>query len=121
MKSLIFAITIGLFFIILSPNLSLAQKAATPTQTWNGQLEITNETGVKDIGGVASKVIVWLLAVIAMVAAIVIIYAGILLVFNGGSEARVAQAKITLQWAIIGLVVAIGAFALVSIIQGVFN
>lgn len=121
MKYFTLTLAIGLVFIILSPNLSLAQKPATPTQTWNGQLEITNETGVKDIGGVATKIIVWLLAVIAMVAAIVIIYAGILFVFNGGSEARVAQAKITLQWAIIGLVVAIGAFALVSIIQGVFN
>lgn len=139
MKLLFSAISLGLLIVVITPNLTLAQlsdppatststRTATSTATrtppapsWNGQISITNKSGVNDIGGVASKVIVWLLAVIAMVAAIVIIYAGILLVFNGGNEARIKQAKTTLTWAIVGLVVAIGAFALVSIIQGVFS
>lgn len=90
-----------------------------PTPDWDGTIEITNRTGgANDLMTIALKVINWMLLIIAMAATIMIIYAGIMLVFNGGNESRVAQAKSTLTWAIIGLVVAIGAFALVSIIQG---
>jgi len=67
---------------------------------------------------IALKVINWMLLIIAMAATIMIIYAGILLVFNGGNESQVSKAKSTLTWAIVGLVVSVGSYALVSIIQG---
>lgn len=115
--------------VFAQPDLPSVPTTQTPTSTstttqqtpWDGNIKIINETGETDIGGVATKIIIWMLAIIALIATVVIIYAGILLIFNGGSEARVAKAKTTLIWAIVGLAVAIGAFAIVNIIQGVLG
>ncbi len=119
----------------LVATLSVAESDAPPTPTptptptpaprepfkWDGNISITNNSSSGDLVGVISRIILWLLGILALVAAIIIIYAGILLVFNGGNEKRVTQAKSTLLWAIIGLVVSIGAFALVNIIQQVLG
>lgn len=126
MKQLLFATIFALSIAMFVPSLALAQPAdpgptPSPTSTWDGKIDIKDNITETNLDGFASKLIIWSLGVIALVATIIIIYAGILLVFNGGSEARVAQAKRTLTWAIIGLAVAVGAFAIVSIIQGVFS
>ncbi len=84
---------------------------------WEGSLDITNPSGAGDISELITKLINWLLLIIAMVATIVIIISGIMLVFNGGSESTIKKAKTTILWAVIGLVVSIGAFALVNIVQ----
>jgi len=96
-----------------------APTSVDPTPDWDGTIEITNRTGgAQDLMTIALKVINWMLLIIAMAATIMIIYAGILLVFNGGNESQVSKAKSTLTWAIVGLVVSVGSYALVSIIQG---
>ncbi len=114
--------------------LQVQEKDPTPTPTPGGQpndklpyndvisdgLSIKNPSNQTDVTGLATKLINWLLLIIAMVAGIMIIYSGLMLVFNGGDQARITKAKSTLQWAIVGLVVAIGAFALVNIIQSIF-
>lgn len=129
MKNIFIALFLSLTFFA-SPAVALEQpsgQAPAASQTlapqfdWDGNLNITNNTGEQNIGGIATKLINWMLAVIALVATIVIIYAGVQLVFNAGNERRVAQAKTTLIWAIIGLVVALGAFAIVNIVQGVLS
>ncbi|HMQ01934.1 MAG TPA: hypothetical protein PKD79_02600 [Candidatus Doudnabacteria bacterium] len=83
-----------------------------------GVLTINRPSSYSDLPGFFSRVINWLLMIIAMIASIMIIYSGIMLIFNGGNETRVAKAKSTLTWAVVGLIVTIGAIALVSIIQG---
>lgn len=113
-----FTMTLGLPGMVVAYN---EAQAATATFQWDGKLNITNNTGRTDIAGIASKLITWLLAIIALVSTIMIIYAGLLMVLNAGNEARIRQAKSTLIWAIIGLVVAIGAFAIVTMIQGVLS
>lgn len=84
---------------------------------WEGSLSIKNPSNSGDISELITKLINWLLMIIAMAATVVIIYAGVMLVFNQGNESRIKSAKTTLTWAIIGLVVAVTAFALVNIIQ----
>lgn len=131
MKLFLTALIISFSTLVFMPTVALAQPedvpptgtipAPTPQSTWDGKIVIEDNIEETNIGGIATKIIIWLLAVIALVATVIIIYAGILLVFNGGSEARVAQAKKTLTWAIVGLIVAIGAFAIVNIIQGVLK
>jgi hypothetical protein len=94
---------------------------AAPAFVWDGNINITDPTGDGQIGPVLTKIINWFLLVISLVAIIVMIYAGLLLVFNRGNEAQITKAKTTLIWAVIGLVVALGSFALVYLIQGVLS
>ncbi len=84
---------------------------------WEGTLTIKNPSGKTDITELITKLINWLLLIIGMVATVVIIISGIMLVFNGGNESTIKTAKTTIIWAVIGLVVSIGAFALVNIVQ----
>ncbi len=108
--------------ILVSPAVTLAQDSGSKIdiEKWDGSINITkNSSG--NITEIISRVILWLLGVLALVATVVIIYAGVLLTLNAGNEKRVAQAKSTLLWAIVGLVVAIGAFALVNIIQQIIG
>jgi hypothetical protein len=94
---------------------------APPAFDWDGTIHITDPTGDGQIGPVLTKIINWFLLVISLVAIIVMIYAGLLLVFNRGNEAQITKAKTTLVWAVIGLVVALGSFALVYLIQEVLK
>ncbi len=134
MKKSLFKIKIlTLLFVgsVIAPHLVSAQLQPSPTATataspttqfdWDGKISITNNTGKNDIADVIGKLILWLLGIIALVATIMIVYAGVMFVFNAGNEKRVTQAKNTLIWAIIGLVVSIGAFALVNIVFGVLG
>ncbi len=84
-------------------------------------LTIDNPSNEEDVTGIVAKIINWLLLIVAMLSAVMIIYAGLLLIFNGGDESRAAKGKTTLIWAVIGMVVALGAFAIVNIIQGLLG
>ena len=84
-------------------------------------IKIENPSNETDIMGVVSKIINWMFLVLAMAATIMIIYSGLMLIFNGGDQSRVAKGKSTLTWAILGLVISLGAFALVNIIQGLLQ
>lgn len=91
-------------------------------QDWNGELSILNPVKlggqeVNDISQLATKIINWLLLIIGIVSTVMIIYAGVLLVFNAGNESQVKKAKTTIIWAVLGLVVSLCAFAIVNIIQ----
>lgn len=83
-------------------------------------INITGSDNKDGIAGFLIKMINTLLLIVALVATVMVIYAGLMLVLNAGNESRVAKAKTTLLWAIIGLVVSLAAFALVSITQGIF-
>lgn len=84
-------------------------------------IKIENPSNETDIMGVVSKIINWMFLVLAMAATIMIIYSGLMLIFNGGDQSRVAKGKSTLTWAVLGLVISLGAFALVNIIQGLLQ
>lgn len=121
----IFAITILVLafpigFMLQSVPVAAQGSGQDTSFKWDGNINITRSSS-GDITGLISRIILWLLGILALVAVIIIIYAGVLLVFNGGNEKRVTQAKSTLLWAIIGLVVSIGAFALVNIILEIFG
>ena len=93
---------------------------------WDGSLSILkplkiNGQEATDISQVASKLINWLLLVISLVATIMIVYAGVLLVFNGGNESQYKKARTIITWAVIGLVVSLSAFAIVNIIQSLLQ
>lgn len=62
-----------------------------------------------------------LLTVAGAVAVIIIIIAGIRYITSTGDSTRIQQAKDTLLYAVIGLVVVIVAFAIVNFVGGIFK
>jgi hypothetical protein len=82
---------------------------------------VCNATAKDDVKTVIKNIINTLLYVLGAVAVIVIVIAGILYVISGGETANVTKAKNMLLYAIIGLVVAILAYAIVNFVIARFG
>jgi hypothetical protein len=78
--------------------------------------KIDNPTKAANLAELISKAINILLSVIAMVSVIMIIVSGFRMVAYGGNPAELGKAKAGLIWAILGLVIAVMSFSIVSII-----
>jgi len=70
----------------------------------------------KELGGFLKSIINLLLFVIGVIAVIMIIVGGIRYVVSGGDQSAITGAKNTILYAIVGLVVAILAFAIVNFV-----
>lgn len=66
--------------------------------------------------GIFKKVVNIMLFVIGAVAVIMLIYGGVKYVTSGGAQDKVAEAKNTILYAIVGIVVALLAFAVVNFV-----
>jgi hypothetical protein len=75
----------------------------------------------KSVGDIIQSVITWVLGFSAAIAVLFIIYGGIQYVISAGNDARVASAKKTLTFAIIGLIVIILAGAIVVFVSSTLN
>lgn len=65
----------------------------------------------------AISIISWIIGVLAV---IMIIYAGFLMVTSAGDPGKVATAKNIILYAVIGLIVAISAWAIISFVTNIF-
>jgi len=86
--------------------------------TWNGSA--CTQAGQANLSQVVKTIVNVLLYVIGVVAVIVIIIGGIRYTTSGGNAASVSAAKNTILYAVIGLVVALLAYAIVNFVIGVF-
>jgi hypothetical protein len=83
---------------------------------------LTGETLTKEyIPQIIGNVIKVLIEFSWVVCFIFIIIGGYHYLTSGGNEEKASTAKATLTWAIAGLIIALGAFALVSYVQGYFK
>ena len=78
----------------------------------------TNLTGTD---GVFTTIVNVLLFIIGAVSVIMLIYGGIRYTTSGGNANSVTAAKNTIMYAIIGLIIAIFAFAIVNFVVGELN
>ena len=85
--------------------------------TWN-TADNTCDSQSKDLNTTTRNVITIMLFVIGILALIMVVYSGIRYVISRGNPEEVKNAKNTLLYSIVGLVIAILAFA---IVQWVFN
>ena len=67
-------------------------------------------------GGIVTVIINTLLSIVGVVAVIMIIVGGFRMVVSGGNEKAVADARNTILYAVIGLIVAVLAFAIVNFV-----
>ena len=70
----------------------------------------------KDATNIAKNIISILLWVVGIAAVIVIIYAGTTFIISAGNPSKISQAKTMLTYAVVGLAVAILAYAIVNFV-----
>ena len=92
--------------LLILPVISLAVIPPTP--------------GAKTIDGLLTSVLTIIWQVAIALATIMIIAAGIMFIMAAGSPDKVVQARQTLVFAVVGIVVAVVAFSLGTILQGIF-
>lgn len=72
-------------------------------------------------GGIFNDVVNFLLFLIGIISVIMIIYGGIQYALSAGESGKVTSAKNTILYAIVGLIVAILAFAIVNFVTSSFG
>ena len=69
-------------------------------------------------GSLASAIISTITYFIGALAVIMIIVGGLMYIFSGGSQKRIEQAKNTIVYAVVGLVVAVLGYAILTFVIG---
>ncbi len=103
--------------LVFTPSSALAQCDINDPTTTSG-IECTNQNGLALFGqgGILMNVINMMIAVIGIAAVIMLIVGGFKYVFSQGNKETIASAKDTILYAIIGIVVAVLAFAIVNFV-----
>ena len=119
MKKTLIALSLVLSFGLVAPailpNNNQVAYADAKTQIQRGLKAAGGDT--KDTSGtLITKVINVMLFIIGVLSVIMIVYGGILYVISAGDSGRVSKAKNTIMYAIVGLVVALLAYAIVNFV-----
>lgn len=119
MKQKIIAILIvfmSLFALLPYQTVGAAQNACDYMQGNAGNSSVCGNKSNSDLKTTAKNIINVLFWVIGIAAVIVIIYSGILYIISAGNSNTVQKAKTTLTYAVVGLIVAILSYAIVSFV-----
>ena len=119
MKKTLIALSLVLSFGLVAPailpNNSQVAYADAKTQIQRGLKAAGGDT--EDTSStLITKVINVMLFIIGVLSVIMIVYGGILYVISAGDSGRVSKAKNTIMYAIVGLVVALLAYAIVNFV-----
>jgi len=118
-KKIKYILIVCLLTVIIFPAMALADESALgkleEVGSTGGPYVVVDESGVADVIGIGVAAALSLIGVIFLV---LIIYAGYEWMTARGEEEKVTKAKDTLTRAIIGLIIAVGAYA---IWQFIFN
>lgn len=94
-------------------------QAGISDQPVGGSSGITNplgEGGSQTITDVLKKVINWMLGLVGFLALIALIIGGARMIMDFGNEEQVKKAKMTITWAVIGLLVVMLSYAIINIV-----
>lgn len=78
------------------------------------------ENYAESIGDIIERVAQFITYIAFSLVAVMIIFAGIRFLLARGNEQKVAEAKETLKWAILGAAIVIGAYAIVLTLRQIF-
>lgn len=73
-----------------------------------------NAQGTKTLSEMATSIINWVLVLLGIIALAYIIYGGVMFITSAGESDKVTNARNTLLYAIIGIIVIVLAFAIVN-------
>jgi len=114
-KFMIAGATVGLASVL--PGSSAFANAVDPCEKYPDQ----PGCGGGDVMEILMRIISWVLGILSFVAVIIIIYGGVRYMTSAGDSGKVKDAKNTILYGIIGLVIALLAFAIVSFVIGGIN
>ncbi len=113
----VFQLGVGL---VLSPSVGAVDKTAVCDgigQIGGNKTDCNGTTNSSDsLTSIVKNIINVLLFIVGSLAVIMIIYSGIRYVTSTGDQSRITAAKNTLMYSIVGLIVAILAFAIVNFV-----
>ncbi|MBR2659755.1 hypothetical protein IKD60_03270 [Candidatus Saccharibacteria bacterium] len=111
---------------LIAPAVSAAQDSYTNASKYTSGTEAGTGAGqntqLMGSSGILNTIINVALGVIGFVAVVMIIFGGVQYTTSAGDAAKVTKAKNTIMYGVVGLVIALLAFAIVNFILGnVFN
>jgi hypothetical protein len=108
---------------LLTPNLSDSNE---PPEIYGGRLfnesdryRLTGEGGI--ITSLLPRVATWMTGLLAAVAVLFLMYAGILFLTAGGEEEKISEATKTAVYVVLGLILAMFGYVLVYLFLTLFN
>ena len=114
MKKMLMAVAAALFVAVVGFS-AVPVHASQITDGMNSTgAQNTGPTNITGTGGVIQTVINVMLFIVGLLSVVMIIYAGIRYVMSRGDAGQVKDAKNTIMYAVIGLVISIFAYAIVN-------
>lgn len=121
MKEISKMLTTGMSAVTLGFLYSKSVLAGSIDNITNGLDRTKDAAGDLEMNDVIKTIITTMLFIVGILAVIMIIYGGIRYVTAHGDKTQVASAKDTVVYAVVGLVVAIVAYALVDWVVNLFK
>ncbi len=109
-KNLPFLFFILTFFIIGLPLIGIKAQAPPPT-------EIENPLGTEDFEELVSRIATWVFNIGIALATVVFLWSGFQFLISGGSDPKVAKAKKTMFWAVVGLIICLCGAGITTLIK----
>ena len=107
---------------VLSPiMMSQNASASAVEEIKRGTGQVSSASSGADLPSIAKTVVNTMLFIVGILAVIMIIFSGIRYITAHGDKGQVESAKNTLIYSIVGLVIAIIAYALVTWVTGLFS
>ena len=115
--------------LLISTSIGLAAPSTNPKCTNGGEGPLctpsTTTTGlptgsVDGFVGTLVQILQWLLVAFGVIALIAFVIAGYKYVFSGGDEGAAEEAKEMLKYTIIGIVVALSGYIIITLVQEIF-
>lgn len=110
------AILITSGFMLLAPMVTVEAQGGGPAAEMMKGADTTGTQGGQDVNQIIQTVVNVLFFILGAVAVIMIIWSGIRYVTSAGNATAVTSAKNTLIYSVVGLIVAMLAYAIVSFI-----
>jgi len=116
-------ISAGLIYLSLAtPGFAQVELNPCPSGDTEGtDFSVLCDLNANNIGSVVSSVITILLIAAAIIALFFLIWGGIRWILSGGDKVKVDEARKTIIASILGLIVALLAYFIITIVLGLFN
>ena len=112
---------IGTAPIVAGSNLAYASGGGASQQIISAVDEVGGSSNKGDFKGTIKTIIQTMFFILGVLAVIMIIYAGIQYVISAGDSGKVTKAKNTIIYSVVGLVVAIMAYAIVGFVVDILK
>ncbi|MFA6098761.1 MAG: hypothetical protein WCV50_03225 [Patescibacteria group bacterium] len=109
-----------LLISILALGILLVPAVVSAQATINADLGTTFNLGTADLESTVIKIIQWVLGFLGLIAVVFVLYGGFIWMTAGGNEDKISTAKKIISAAVVGLIIILLAWAIVTFVVGRF-